>query len=126
MRAWRLGGKGVTLPAGTDPLNPKAANALAGPIEAARHLHFCTLLLTLEMKEKPMRVLGTLLVLFGVILIVLGGITLFVPRDVIDLGALSIHVNENLVIPMPPIVGLICVLLGFVMIAATPPRRWGP
>ena len=71
-----------------------------------------------------MRLLGILLAVFGVILIVLGGITLFVPSDVINLGALSITIHENLVIPLPPIIGLIALLLGLVMMnagAAAPP-----
>jgi hypothetical protein len=67
-----------------------------------------------------MRLLGALLVICGVVLLVLGGITLFVPADVINLGALSITIHENLVIPLPPIVGLVCLVLGIVMMMSAP------
>src|SRR5262249_42028202 len=67
-----------------------------------------------------MRLLGTLLVIFGAILLIVGGLTFFVPAGVLDMGALSIQVNENLVIPMPPIAGLICLVVGLVMIMSAP------
>ena len=67
-----------------------------------------------------MRLIGTLLVIFGVILLIVGGLTLFVPSGVLDLGALSIQVHENMVIPLPPIVGLVCLVVGLVMIMSAP------
>lgn len=67
-----------------------------------------------------MRVLGILLVIFGVALLIWGGITVFIPQDSMNMGPLSIHVNENLTIPLPPIVGLICLLIGIVMILSEP------
>jgi hypothetical protein len=65
-----------------------------------------------------MRFLGILLVIFGVVLLAIGGLTLVIPSDVIDLGALSITIHHNIVIPMPPIAGLICLVVGIIMIAS--------
>ena len=54
------------------------------------------------------------------ILLILGGLTFFLPAGVLDMGAFSIQVNENLVIPMPPIVGLVCLVIGLVMMMSAP------
>ena len=67
-----------------------------------------------------MRLLGTLLVIFGVVLLIYGGFTLFVPADTATAGPFSLTINENLVIPMPPILGMICLIVGIVMIMSAP------
>jgi hypothetical protein len=67
-----------------------------------------------------MRILGTLLAVAGVILIAYGGLALFIPSGDLWLGSLSIHVHENLVIPLPPILGLFFLILGIGMIASAP------
>ena len=54
-----------------------------------------------------MRVLGTLLVIVGVILLIYGGFALFIPSGELWLGSLSVTVHENLVVPLPPILGLV-------------------
>lgn len=67
-----------------------------------------------------MRFFGMLLVVLGVILLAYGGLTLFIPEGVIDLDPVSITIREDLVIPLPPILGLISLVLGIVMIASAP------
>jgi drug/metabolite transporter (DMT)-like permease len=67
-----------------------------------------------------MRLFGALLIIFGVLLLAWGGLTLFIPEGVVDMEAVSITVHENLVIPLPPILGLICLVLGVVMMASAP------
>ena len=67
-----------------------------------------------------MRVIGTILVIVGVILLLYGGVTFFIPRDVIDLGDVSITIRDNLVIPLPPLVGLVSLVVGIVMIMSAP------
>ena len=68
-----------------------------------------------------MRILGILLVIVGVILLIYGGVTLFVPSGETWLGsALSITVHENLVIPLPPLIGLAFLILGIAMILSAP------
>jgi uncharacterized membrane protein HdeD (DUF308 family) len=71
-------------------------------------------------KGAAMRLIGILLVMFGVALLIWGGVTLFIPSDTHDLGPLSITVRENLVIPLPPIVGAISLIVGIVMIMSAP------
>ena len=69
-----------------------------------------------------MRFFGALLVILGVVLLIYGGLTLFVPAGELWLGSLSLTVHENLVIPMPPLLGLVSLIVGIIMIAsATPP-----
>jgi drug/metabolite transporter (DMT)-like permease len=67
-----------------------------------------------------MRVFGILFAIAGVILLAYGGLTFFVPREVVDLGTVSIHVRENLAIPVPPILGLLLLVVGLVMIMSAP------
>jgi hypothetical protein len=67
-----------------------------------------------------MRLIGLLLVIFGVILLIVGGLTLVIPSNVFDLGSLSLTIHDNLVIPMPPILGLISLLIGLVMLMSVP------
>jgi len=67
-----------------------------------------------------MRLLGTLLVILGVVLLIYGGLTVIIPHEVIDLGNLSITVREDIVIPLPPLVGLVSLIVGIVMIMSAP------
>ncbi len=67
-----------------------------------------------------MRLLGILLVIFGVICLAYQGLTFIIPQDTMNLGALTITVNQGMVIPLPPIVGLISLLVGAVMILSAP------
>jgi hypothetical protein len=67
-----------------------------------------------------MRLLGIILVILGVVLLIYGGLTFFIPKDVINVGALSITIHENLVVPMPPILGLLFLVIGIVMIMSAP------
>lgn len=73
-----------------------------------------------------MRFFGSLFVILGVVLLIYGGITLFVPSGELWLGSLSITVHENLVIPLPPIIGLASLIIGLVMIASAPVRAIPP
>lgn len=67
-----------------------------------------------------MRLLGILLVAFGVVCLALGGLTFFVPSDVFNLGVFSVTVHENLIIPLPPIIGLISLIIGLALMMGGP------
>lgn len=67
-----------------------------------------------------MRVLGIILVIAGVVLLIYGGLTFLIPRDVINLGDVSITIHENLVLPMPPILGVVFLVLGVLMVLTAP------
>jgi hypothetical protein len=70
-----------------------------------------------------MRVLGILLVIAGVILLVYGGLMLFIPSGEWWLGSMSITLHEGLAIPLPPILGVFCLLVGFIMTMSVPAAR---
>jgi hypothetical protein len=67
-----------------------------------------------------MRVLGIILVIAGVALLIYGGVTFLVPREVVDLGVFSITVRENVRIPLPPVVGAVFLIGGIFMIMSAP------
>jgi len=67
-----------------------------------------------------MRLLGILLVIFGVILLLYQGITLFIPQGQDSIGPFTLAVNENLSIPMPPILGVFCLVIGILMVMSAP------
>lgn len=67
-----------------------------------------------------MRLLGIILVILGVICLIYGGFTFFIPRGELWLGPLSVAVHENLEIPLPPVLGLLFLILGMVMILSSP------
>jgi hypothetical protein len=67
-----------------------------------------------------MRFLGILLVLAGVILLIYGGFTLFIPQNVFNLGDVQIAIRENLVIPLSPTLGLVLLVIGLIMIVSAP------
>jgi hypothetical protein len=67
-----------------------------------------------------MRLLGILLVICGVALLLVGGVTLFVPQDVIDMGPMTLTIHENLAIPLPPVIGLACLAIGVLLMASAP------
>ena len=71
-----------------------------------------------------MRLLGILLVIFGVVLLVYQGLTFIIPQNVWDLGAFAITVRENVVIPLPPVLGLICLVVGILFVMVAPSRRY--
>jgi hypothetical protein len=71
-----------------------------------------------------MRLLGILLVIFGVVLLAYQGLTFIIPQGAGNIGVFTITVNENVVIPLPPVVGVVCLLCGAVMILSAPPREY--
>ncbi len=73
-----------------------------------------------------MRLLGILLVIFGIVLLVYGGLTFFIPADVINLGNLTVAINQDTNISLPPVVGLICLVVGVLLVVSAPRRYYGP
>ena len=67
-----------------------------------------------------MRLLGIILVILGVVLLIYGGLTFFIPKDVINLGNVSITIHENVAVPLPPLLEVFFLVLGIVMIMTAP------
>jgi hypothetical protein len=73
-----------------------------------------------------MRLLGILLVVFGGVLLIYGGLTFFIPADVFNLGNITVSINRDTIISLPPLLGLGCLLVGFVLMLCAPRRYYGP
>jgi len=69
-----------------------------------------------------MKILGFLLVIFGVLALVYGGISYNRERTVIDVGAFKATATEQKNVPLSPIVGGIA-LLGGVLLLVVPRKR---
>jgi len=63
-----------------------------------------------------MKLVGIGLIILGVIALFYQGLTFVIPRDVIDLSFFTITINETKTIPLPPIVGGVSLVIGFVMV----------
>jgi hypothetical protein len=69
-----------------------------------------------------MKILGFLLVVFGVLALVYGGISYNRQRTVIDVGSFKATATEQKNVPLSPIVGGIA-LLGGVLLLVVPRKR---
>ncbi|MGL4463347.1 MAG: DUF3185 domain-containing protein [Planctomycetia bacterium] len=67
-----------------------------------------------------MKLLGIVLIVFGVLALVYHGFTITIPKDTIDLGVFSIRISDSQTIPLPPIVGCIALAVGVLLIYTTP------
>lgn len=72
-----------------------------------------------------MKILGFVLVVFGVIALVYGGISYSRERTVVDLGPIKATATEQRNIPFSPIVGGIAIL-GGALLLFLPRRRPAP
>jgi len=62
------------------------------------------------------KVVGICLIILGVVALFYQGMTFIIPKDVIDLNFLTITVNETKTIPLPPIVGVVSLVIGIVLV----------
>ena len=69
-----------------------------------------------------MKILGFILVVFGVLALVYGGISYNRERNVIDVGSFKATATEQKNVPLSPIVGGIA-LLGGVLLLVVPRKR---
>ena len=69
-----------------------------------------------------MKILGFILVVFGVLALVYGGISYNRQRTVIDVGSFKATATEQKNVPLSPIVGGIA-LLGGVLLLVVPRKR---
>jgi hypothetical protein len=63
-----------------------------------------------------MRIIGIVLVVIGIIGLVYGGISWTQREEVVDMGPIEVTAQDRESIPMPPIVGGICLAVGAVML----------
>jgi uncharacterized membrane protein YidH (DUF202 family) len=65
-----------------------------------------------------MKVLGSILIIIGIVALVYGGFTYTRQRKVLDVGPIEARTTERHTVPISPIVGGICLVAGIVMVAA--------
>ena len=65
-----------------------------------------------------MKLIGMILIVFGLVALAIGGIR-YIDRDkVVDLGPVSVTTEEHKTFPLPPIVGIASVGAGVVLLLA--------
>jgi uncharacterized membrane protein YidH (DUF202 family) len=67
---------------------------------------------------KPAGIIGIILIVVGVIALAYGGITYTKREKVIDAGPLQVSADREKTIPLPPILGGLCLVGGVVLVLA--------
>ncbi len=70
-----------------------------------------------------MRILGLILIVLGLVGLVVGGISYTREREAVEIGPLSVNVEEKETIPIPPVAGGIALLAGIGLLVAGGRRR---
>lgn len=65
---------------------------------------------------KPAGIVGIILIAIGIIALAYGGITYTKREKVIDAGPLQVSADREKTIPLPPILGGICLVGGIVLV----------
>jgi hypothetical protein len=63
-----------------------------------------------------MRLVATLLIVLGLVGLIWGGISWTQREKVVDLGPLEVTQEERKAVPLPPIIGGICLAAGIVLL----------
>lgn len=71
----------------------------------------------------PARIVGTILVVIGIIALVWGGISWTREETVVDLGPLEAKTETRETIPLPPVLGGIALVAGIVLLVIPSRRR---
>ena len=69
-----------------------------------------------------MKTIGILLIVIGAIGLVWGGASYIKSRDTTDIGPIHIVTEEKGHIPIPPVVGVVCLIAGGLMIGMSSRR----
>ena len=65
-----------------------------------------------------MRIIGIALVVIGLIGVLWGGITWTQKKEVADIGPVEITRNDRESLPIPPIAGAVCLVVGAVLLVS--------
>jgi hypothetical protein len=70
-----------------------------------------------------MKIVGIVLIAFGIFALIAGGIQ-YIDRDkVLDIGPLEAHTEERKTIPLSPLVGILSVAAGVALVLVRPRTR---
>jgi uncharacterized membrane protein YidH (DUF202 family) len=64
-----------------------------------------------------MKIIGIILIAVGIVGLAYGGITWTHRKPVVDVGPVSVTHDETNSIPIPPVAGGICVVVGAILLA---------
>jgi uncharacterized membrane protein YidH (DUF202 family) len=67
---------------------------------------------------KPAGIVGIILIAIGIIALAYGGITYTKREKIIDAGPLQVSADREKTIPLPPILGGICLVGGIMLVLA--------
>jgi uncharacterized membrane protein YidH (DUF202 family) len=70
------------------------------------------------MAEAPVKLIGVLLIVFGIVAMVLGGIRYTTREKVLDIGPIEATADKHHEIPISPIVGIASVVGGIVLVVS--------
>ena len=65
---------------------------------------------------KPAGILGIILIVIGIAALAYGGFTYTKREKVVDLGPLQVSADREKTIPLPPILGALCLVGGVVLV----------
>jgi len=65
---------------------------------------------------KPAGILGIILIVIGIVALAYGGFTYTKREKVVDLGPLQVSADREKTIPLPPILGALCLVGGIVLV----------
>ena len=65
---------------------------------------------------RPAGIVGIILIIIGVVALALGGISYTKREKVIDAGPLQVSADKQKTIPLPPVLGGICLVGGIVLV----------
>ncbi|HEX4348369.1 MAG TPA: hypothetical protein VHZ73_12405 [Vicinamibacterales bacterium] len=63
-----------------------------------------------------MKLIGTLLIVFGVVALAIGGITYTKREKVLDIGPLHASTEKHETIPLPPVAGVLAIAAGAIVL----------
>lgn len=65
---------------------------------------------------KPAGIVGIILIIIGIVALAYGGFTYTKREKVVDLGPLQVSADREKTIPLPPILGALCLVGGVVLV----------
>lgn len=67
---------------------------------------------------KPAGIVGIILIVIGIIALAYGGVSYTTREKVIDAGPLQVSADRQKTIPLPPVLGGICLVGGIILVLA--------
>ncbi|MEP6685774.1 MAG: DUF3185 domain-containing protein [Verrucomicrobiota bacterium] len=67
---------------------------------------------------KPAGILGIILIIIGIVALAYGGFSYTKREKVIDAGPLQVSADREKTIPLPPILGGLCLVGGIILVVA--------